>query len=204
MIDQVLRKPKEKYFVPLAKRLSTLNPNRLSIIAFGVGLLAIICIFFRLYYIALFLWLLNRALDGLDGEVARAHNKQTDWGGYLDIMLDFIIYALIPIALVYKNPSNSKYFALSILLASFYINAGSWMYLSALLEKQAHNLDKNNQKTSINMPCGLIEGFETIVFYCLFILFWPYLNILFFIMAALMLITIAQRMVWAQKNLTKL
>ncbi|HHO55937.1 MAG TPA: CDP-alcohol phosphatidyltransferase family protein [Trueperaceae bacterium] len=202
MIDQVLRKPKEKYFAPLAKRMSKFNPNILSLIAFGVGLLAILCILIKAFYLALILWLFNRLLDGLDGEVARTHNKQTDWGGYLDIMLDFIIYALIPISLVYQNPNINNYLALSLLLASFYLNSGSWMYLSALLEKRNHKDSKNY--TSINMPCGLIEGLETIIFYSIFIIFHNYLNILFLIMSALMLFTIAQRFTWAYRNLRKM
>lgn len=39
---------------------------------------------------ALGLWLLNRVFDGLNGMVARAHAIQSDFGGYLNIVLDFI------------------------------------------------------------------------------------------------------------------
>ncbi|HIA67209.1 TPA: CDP-alcohol phosphatidyltransferase family protein [Candidatus Poribacteria bacterium] len=52
------------------------------------------------YLVALIFWILNWFFDGLDGAIARAHQRQTDLGGYLDTLSDFIIYAAIPISLV--------------------------------------------------------------------------------------------------------
>ena len=93
-------------------------------------------------YVALAFWLLNRITDGLDGTVARISNRQTDWGGYLDIMLDFIIYALIPISLAFSvNNGAIIFITLSIMLGVFYINSASWMYLSAILGKKTIQTD---------------------------------------------------------------
>lgn len=149
------------------------------------------------YGLTLLAWLLNRLLDGLDGEVARNQHQQSDWGGYLDILADFVIYALLPIGLVMANPSLSGWFTLAFMLSSFYVNAASWMYLSALLEKRA----TRQHLTSIAMPKGLIEGVETIIFYCLFIVFHAYLPLLFSLMALLVIITIFQRLSWAESTL---
>ena len=44
------------------------------------------------YGVALLLILLNRVMDGLDGAVAR-HAGATDFGGYLDIVCDFLFYS---------------------------------------------------------------------------------------------------------------
>ncbi len=51
------------------------------------------------------------------------------------------------------------------------------------------------------MPSGLIEGAETVVFYCLFLL-WPGQVVgLFCVFAALVLVTVGQRLVWAARTL---
>ncbi len=47
--------------------------------------------------------LASRVADGLDGAVARVRGK-TDFGGYLDIVCDFLFYAAIPLAFVLRDP----------------------------------------------------------------------------------------------------
>ncbi len=202
MIDKYLRPVKDKLLFPGAKIIADyLSPNQISIIAFIFGLLSCLMIFFNHLQIALVFWLLNRITDGLDGTVARISNRQSDWGGYLDIMLDFIIYALIPISLTFVLYKGIPiYLSLSVMLGVFYINSASWMYLSAVQEKRAVKSEKNDL-TSVSMPTGLIEGTETIFLYTLFFLFPEYLLILFLIVSGLTLIGIVQRMIWAYKNL---
>jgi phosphatidylglycerophosphate synthase len=196
MFDSQLRAVKQKILSPLAKNVSV-SPTYLTGVGFAVGLSAVSLAWQGLYLPALIAWSLNRLLDGLDGEVARINGKQSDWGGYLDILADFVIYALLPIALTISNPSPSGWFALAFMLACFYVNAASWMYLSALLEKR----QVNQHLTSITMPKGLIEGTETIVFYCLFIIFPDFMSVLFSLMALLVIITIFQRISWSESIL---
>ncbi len=202
MIDRYLRPIKEKLLLPTAQKVSNyFTPNQISFIAFAFGILSCVLIIINHLYFALSFWLINRIIDGLDGTVARISKRQSDWGGYLDIMLDFIIYALIPISFALNlNLNNSIFLPLSIMLASFYINSASWMYLSALIEKRSGpDLEKN--LTSIPMPTGLIEGSETIFLYTLFFLFSNYLNLLFIIVSGLTLIGTFQRIIWAFRNL---
>jgi len=202
MIDKYLRPVKEKLMLPTAKILSKyVTPNQITIFAFAFGLLSCVLIIFHNFYLALVFWLLNRIIDGLDGTVARISKRQTNWGGYLDIMLDFVIYAFIPISFtIVFNSGSFIYMSLSIMLAIFYINSASWMYLSALIEKQ--NVNKPNQElTSVSMPTGLIEGTETIFSYTLFFIFSEYIPYLFLAVSVLTLIGIIQRMIWGYKNL---
>ena len=51
------------------------------------------------------------------------------------------------------------------------------------------------------MPGGIVGGFVTIVFYCLFILFPTQLMPLFITMGVLTLIGVVQRLVWAARTL---
>ena len=144
-------------------------------------------------------WLINRALDGLDGLLARLHDKQDDFGGYLDILLDFIAYAAIPLGFGLGAASQNIYLALAGLLSIYYLNTASWMYLAAILEKRAAHDPET--ATTIVMPAGLIGGFETIIFYSLFFLLPQYLLYLFIAFSTLIFITVIQRLIWAYKTL---
>lgn len=199
MFDTPLRKIKDQVGTPLARSMSRVSPTTVSLIGLGIALFAAWSAYRQIYFAAFALWILNRVLDGLDGLLARMHNKQSDFGGYVDILTDFVAYAALPIGLVAGSPSNERYLALAFLLASFYINTASWMYLAALLEKRA--LHGNGTQTSIVMPAGIIGGFETIIAFSTFTLFPVYLTQLYSIFGILVFITIIQRLIWAKRNL---
>lgn len=204
MFDERLRAAKVTILAPLAKRYSGIHPLQLTSAAFAVGLLAAATAAVGNYWAALLLWLLNRLLDGLDGEVARLTGKQSDWGGYLDIVCDFVVYALVPFALAWSLNSPGALFAVAFLLVTFYVNSGSWLYMSALIEKRRGYGETSIQEktlTSIQIPTGLIEGTETIIFYSLFLLLPAYAPYLMVLMAFLVIITIFQRLSWAESQL---
>lgn len=198
MIDDTLRSAKERLLAPLARGMGQVPPARITWTGFVLGLLACASAACGHAYLALALWLGNRLGDGLDGCVARRQGTHSDWGGYLDVVLDLVVYALLPLSLVLARPSEAAWLTLALLLTAFYVNVGSWMYLAAVLEKRGV---AGKRMTSIRMPGGLIEGAETVVFYCLFLLFPGALPIMFATMAMLVGVTTAQRMVWAARTL---
>ena len=75
-------------------------------------------------------------LDGLDGTLARVPARQTDFGGYLDILLDFAVYTAVPTGLALGLGTAPALAACAVLVGSFFVNAASWMYLSAVLERR--------------------------------------------------------------------
>lgn len=90
-------------------------------------------------------FLLTRTLDGIDGTekqfsfitigaYARATNQCTQFGGYLDILVDFTIYGLIPLGITIAHPSTEAWIALVSLEVSFFVNAAGLFFLSALIE----------------------------------------------------------------------
>ena len=87
------------------------------------------------------------------------------------------------------------------MLASFYVNAASYLFLSAVLERRNHGAAARGELTTVTMPGGLVEGAETVVFYSLFFIFPAQLAPLFGLMAALVGVTIVQRVMWAVKHL---
>lgn len=201
MLDHTLRSYKDDLLRPLACRLGRVSPNAITVLAMVVGLAAAGAAAQQWYLLALTLWLANRVLDGLDGMVARAHARQSDFGGYLDIVLDFVVYAAVPIGLYFGNPGGVAAAALILLLSSFYVNAASWIYLSAILEKRAAGAAANGELTTVTMPRGLVGGAETIIFYTAFLL-WPgLLPWLFTAMAAMVAMGVLLRLGWARRNL---
>ena len=199
MFDTYLRNTKDRIAEPIARRMVRISPNTISIIGVIFGITSALFAARSLYLWGLAFWLINRALDGLDGLLARLHHKQDDFGGYLDILLDFVAYAAIPLGFGLAAASQSIYLALAGLLSIYYLNTASWMYLAAILEKRAAHDPET--ATTIVMPAGLVGGFETVVFYSLFFLLPQYLLLFFIVFSALIFITVIQRLIWAKKNL---
>lgn len=75
------------------------------------------------------------------------------------------------------------------------------MWLAAVLEQRNLGARTTGESTSVTMPGGLIAGTETMLFYTLFFLFPKHLAALFATMAALVIVTAAQRVVWAARHL---
>ena len=150
MFDTYLRNVKDRLGEPIARRMPNIPPSSITLTAlfFGLGSAALAA--HGLFLWSLAFWLLNRTLDGLDGLLARLHNRQDDFGGYLDILFDFVAYAAVPIGLVLAAPTTERYLALAIMLATFYVNSASWMYLAAVLEKR--NARDPKTATTIVMP----------------------------------------------------
>lgn len=205
MFDDLLRALKDRLLEPLARRLGPrAAPNAVTLLAGFVGLACAAAAWRRAYGVALALWAANRLLDGLDGTLARVHGRQTDFGGYLDLVLDFLVYAAVPAGLAFGRPAPEAAAALGaclILVGAFYVNAASWLYLSAVLEARAAGARARGERTTVTMPPGLIAGAETVVFYALFLAFPGHAPGLFGLMAALVGLTVAQRVWWARRHL---
>ena len=110
----------------------------------------------------------GRLADGLDGAVARAGQK-TDFGGFLDILSDFVFYAALPLAFVLRDAGNGA--AGAFLLASFYVNGASFLGFAILAEKRGMQTAAQGEKT-LYYSAGLLEGTETIAFFAA-LLVWP-------------------------------
>ncbi|MFT0786893.1 CDP-alcohol phosphatidyltransferase family protein [Synechococcus sp. OH20] len=208
MLDKTLRQWKERLLAPVLQTpLQRVHPLVITLSGFAVGLASGAAAAYGAYGWGLGLWLLNRLMDGLDGTLARLQGRQSDLGGYLDMLLDVVVYAVVPLGLAFHQGSLAGYAFLALMLASFYINLCAWMYLAGLLEKRRrvvciNGTESLGELTSITMPPGLIEGSETIFLYSLFFLFPEYMVGLFGLMAILVLFSAAQRLIWALGSLS--
>ncbi len=171
--------------------------NGVTLIGLGLGLLAASIIALGAPGWALIPLLASRLADGLDGAVARATQK-TDFGGYLDIAVDFLFYGAIPMAFVFLDPVTNGA-AGAFLLTSFYFNGTSFLGYAILAEKHGHKTDAQGQK-SLYYSNGILEGTETIVFFVLLCLLPGYFAPLAWIFGTLCFATATLR-IYAAKQI---
>ena len=126
-----------------------------------LGLVAALAVSAGQFYIALALLIGNRIADGLDGAIARA-TRPTDRGAFLDIALDFLVYAAVPLGFAAWSP-HANAFPAAFLLASFVANGSAFLAFSVVAAKRGLTSEVQGKK-SIYYLAGLAEGFETIAF----------------------------------------
>ena len=59
-----------------------------------------------------------------------------DFGGYVDILSDFIVYAIIPIGMAIHAQSQQAWILVAVLEAVYFVNCVSQFYLASILEKR--------------------------------------------------------------------
>jgi phosphatidylserine synthase len=211
MVDRRLRALKRRTLAPAASRLASSLRRRgalpITAVALGVGVAAALAAAAGAFAIALAFWLASRVLDGLDGEVARRLDRADDVGGYVDLLADYVVYALVPIGAAVgvtapwnplgADPSPWIWPAAAALLATYYVNLGSYAVLAALMEKRGRTARTRGESTAMVMPAGLVEGFETIVLVTLMLAFPGQLAGWFVLTAVLVAATAGQRVAWA-------
>lgn len=173
-----------------------ITADGVTLAGLAIGLLAAAAIVVEAYLAALVLVLASRLADGLDGAVARATRK-TDFGGYLDITCDFLFYGAIPMAFIWADPAMNG-MAGGWLLASFYFNGATFLGYAILAEKREMETAARGSK-SLYFTGGLLEGFETIVFFCLLCMLPAYFAPLAWIFGGLCFITAAARILLARQ-----
>lgn len=146
------------------------------------------------YFVALALILANRILDGLDGAIARA-TRQTDFGGYLDIVADFAFYVAVPLGFGLVTTANTA--AALTLVAAFTLTGVSFMAFATMAAKRGLETTAHGLK-SFYFNTGLAEGGETIAVFILMCLWPAWFNVLALIYAATCLVTILQRSLLAR------
>ncbi len=175
--------------------------DALTGLGFGVGMAAAVAIANQAFGLGLFLLLASRLLDGLDGAVARL-TRPTDAGGFLDIALDFLFYAAVPLAFALADPVANALPA-AVLLASF-LGTGSSFWAFAVLAEKRQLGDTALPGKSFYFLGGLTEATETIAVFAA-MCWWPqHFAILAYGFSVLCAITTAMRVVWGYQKLKSL
>ena len=171
MIDAKLLPLQRRLLRPIALGLVTfgVRADQVTITGFLLGIVALPLLASQQYTWALVFILLNRVIDGIDGEVARL-TIATDRGAFLDIALDFVFYALIPLGFALANVIENA-LAAAVLLAAFVGTGSSFLAFSLMAQKRKLHAQKFPSKGLYYLG-GLTEGAETIAVFVAFCL-WP-------------------------------
>jgi phosphatidylglycerophosphate synthase len=178
----------------LAKSLlkAGVSANQVSLAGFALGMVAAVLIAHGNIWAAIAPLLLNRLFDGLDGAVAR-FSAPTDRGAFLDITLDFLFYAAVPLSFGFCNPANNA-LAAATLLASFIGTGVSFLAYAIMAEKRGEKSTAYPSKSFYYLG-GLTEGFETVSCFVAMCIWPQYFAGIAYVYAAMCCVTTLTRLV---------
>jgi phosphatidylglycerophosphate synthase len=176
-----------------------IGADAITVTGFVIGLAGAGAIALQAYGAGLALLLLSRLCDGLDGAVARL-TAPSDRGAFLDITLDFLFYASVPLAFAFANPADNALPA-ALLLATFIGTGSSFLAFSALAGRRGLQSTAYPNKGLYYLG-GLTEATETLICFALMCLFPAQFALWAHGFAALCGLTIVSRL-WAGWRILK-
>jgi len=199
MFDRRLSALIKPVLIQLAKGLQRLglSANQVTLGGFFIGLVAAFLIANHAYLAGVTALFLSRLCDALDGTLARL-TQATDAGGFLDITLDFLFYASIPLAFAFANPQRNA-LAAAVLLAAFIGTGSSFLAFAVIAAKRGLSALETPDK-SFYFLGGLTEAGETLAFFAA-MCFWPqHFAVLAYVFAALCGLTVITRVGWGWRT----
>jgi len=199
MFDRALTRLIAPSLQAIARRLHALGvgANAVTLAGFALGMAAALAIALQWFALAIALILLSRLCDGLDGALARL-TQPTDAGGFLDITLDFVFYASIPLAFALADPARNG-LAAAALLAAFVGTGTSFLAFAVIAAKRRlESLDYPDK--SFYFLGGLTEASETLGFFIAMCLWPQHFALLAWVFAALCLLTTLMRIGWGMSR----
>ena len=181
MFDRAALKITKPFVDAIAKQLaaSGFTADQITFAAFALGVSASVLIAFDHPLVAIMPLLLSRVGDGVDGALARL-TAPTDRGTFLDIALDFLFYASVPLAFAIADPPRNALPA-ALLLAAF-IGTGTSFLAYAIMAAKRGQTNAQFPSKSFYYLGGLAEGTETIAMFvgmCLWPQYFPELAIIY-------------------------
>jgi len=172
MLDRFITPLIKPILMPIVTQLDKrqVHPDQVTLVGFVIGLLAVPLLAAKLWMAALLFIVINRILDGLDGALARHQQRSSSAGGFLDICVDFLFYAAIPLGFALAN-SEQNALPAAVLLTVF-IGTGSSFLAFAIPAEKLNLARPQFANKSFYFLNGLTEGTETIAFFIAFCL-WP-------------------------------
>lgn len=200
MLDAEIRPYTEKTLARLAQYLIVrgYTANMVTLLGAAMAVPAFLALMFQAYSVALGFILINRLCDGLDGVIAR-HSKAgpTDFGGFLDIVMDFIFYGGVVFFFSLGQPESA---AIAVFLLFSIMGTGSsFLAYAAIAEKRGMAVKKRQGKAFFQAG-GLMEGTETIIFFVLICLMPESFSLLALIFSLLCWVTTFNRISEAYRS----
>jgi phosphatidylglycerophosphate synthase len=140
---------------------------------------------------------ISAALDAIDGTIARECAAPSPLGGVLDLSADRVVEACVVVGIAWRDPA--LYFPALVLVATWYVNITIFLAVGAALEGPSAKL--------IDYPPGILERTEAIIFFIVLGMLEtnsitrPIAPMLCYAMAALEIVTGAQRLLFGLRKL---
>jgi phosphatidylglycerophosphate synthase len=170
-----------------------LRADQVTLAGFVIGMAAAAAIALQHPLIGLTALLVSRVCDGLDGALARL-GTPSDRGAFLDISLDFVFYASIPLAFALADPAANA-LAAAVLLCAF-VGTTSTFLAFAVVAAQRGLKSTAFPSKGIYYLGGLTEATETLSCFALMCLWPQHFALAALIFAALCALTTVTRL-WA-------
>ncbi len=193
MIDEYLikiLKPLLNYFSSFFYSMGV-NANYISFAGLALSFMSFVLIINGFFIVALFVFLFGRILDGIDGNLANK-TSITEFGGFIDIVCDFISYSIIPLAFILNDNSNAIFG--SILLTTFFGTSSTFFGIAIFENKKTKN--KNSGKSFFYIG-GFMGGAVTILFLSLMFLLPDKFNLIALIFSILCILSTVERIYYA-------
>ncbi len=210
MLDAVLR----RHLDPPLARLAALvdrpgvTPDRLTVAGLMIGLASASLAAGQLWGWALVAWLASRALDGLDGPLARRRGRDDHGsaaGGFLDITADFLVYGATVVGVAVGATTATgdpvtlgDWLPFAAVLLAYYVNGTAFLAFSSAAERTGHRIDDGRSHSFL---AGVAEGTETILVHSLWLLLPGHAALIASVWAAVVGISGLQRMVVGYRTL---
>lgn len=187
------------------------SPNRLTLLGLATGLASAATAAARAWWWALGLWLFSRAMDGLDGALARrrratAHgdptpSQRSSAGGFLDITADFTVYGatVVGVAIGATRQYDAAWLPFLLVLFAYYVNGTAFLAFSSVAERAGRQRDDGR---SLSFLGGLAEGVETIAVHSVWLIVPAHAGVIATVWAAIVGVSAAQRIVAGFRDLS--
>lgn len=213
MLDPMARRVLDRPLSGLARLLDRplVSPNQLTLLGLATGLASAATAAGRLWWWALGLWLFSRAMDGLDGPLARRRHSATDGnpetshgseaGGFLDITADFVVYGatVVGVAIGATRQYDADWLPFLLVLLAYYINGTAFLAFSSIAERTGRQREDGR---SLSFLGGLAEGTETIAVHSLWLVIPAHAGAIATVWAAVVCVSAAQRIVAGFRDLS--
>ncbi len=210
MLDAPARRVLDRPLSELARLIDRpfVSPNALTLLGLGTGLASAVTAASQAWWWSLGLWLFSRAMDGLDGPLARrravhgatrAHRSSA--GGFLDITADITVYGatVVGVAIGATRQYDAAWLPFLLVLFAYYVNGAAFLAFSSVAERAGRQRDDGR---SLSFLGGLAEGAETLAVHSLWLVLPGHAEVIATVWAAVVGLSAAQRIVAGFRDLS--
>ena len=213
MLDAPARRLLDRPLSELARLFDRpfVSPIGLTMLGLATGLGSAAAAAGQLWWWALGLWLFSRAMDGLDGPLARRRRSTelgnteksptSEAGGFLDITADFVVYGatVVGVAMGATAQYDVDWLPFLLVLLAYYVNGTAFLAFSSIAERTGRQREDGR---SLSFLGGLAEGTETIAVHSLWLVVPAHAGVIAFVWAAVVGLSAAQRVVAGFRDLS--